>query len=354
MKTKIEKNLIVAQWLKKWSASKNRSSMAILNGCIMDQTVSGSIRFQWTDLSTAETIEIENPESEFSGSVYVDFAAMEFLSKVLKKSSVEIEKETVDGISTIKISVDGSDAIFNCLDVADYPTMPKKPTTDFNRFNVSVSDLEYCIKAVSTDETRPHINGILFESDKIVSTDGHRLHMVKTLSNPIGVVKNTTCVDLVKTMKTKKMNDLSCATDSGNLWTVAVFESATVTSCAKLIEAEFPPYDQVIPRGFERGIRILKNQISDICERIGKKDKGGIKINLSENGSMAEYENPAKMGFKFPLNAAQGVDISIGFNAGYMNDAICEPASNVLVAGPLDPCLVVTGNRQAVVMPMRI
>ena len=47
-----------------------------------------------------------------------------------------------------------------------------------SRFDTAFADFIWCIKARSKDITRPNITGILIEPAKIVATDGHRLHII--------------------------------------------------------------------------------------------------------------------------------------------------------------------------------
>src|SRR6185503_5587361 len=124
--------------------------------------------------------------------------------------------------------------------------------------------------SISTDETRAHLNSALFEWDgdlvRMVTTDGHRLSKVDvkvtgrqasaTMLIPLKAIHE------LRRLCDEMMAEGSDATARGadgerkkpellitQSGSSAFFQGAGMTFSVKLVDAQFPPYSQVIPQG---------------------------------------------------------------------------------------------------------
>ena len=110
--------------------------------------------------------------------------------------------------------------------------------------------------SVCNDETRFHLNGVFFESDgskvRMVSTDGHRLSKVeRTIANgpklSAGVIiPKKGLLEMKKVLETGAACKLAIKTP--HLFLV----QEDIALAVKLIDAQFPPYEQVIPKDHKR------------------------------------------------------------------------------------------------------
>src|SRR5690349_3051351 len=111
--------------------------------------------------------------------------------------------------------------------------------------------------SISTDETRYHLNGVLFECDgklgRMVSTDGHRLCKVERpleggpqLAQGI-IVPRKGLMELRRALENAD-GPVELGIHNGHVF-VRVKQTAL---SVKLIDAQFPPYDQVIPKENEK------------------------------------------------------------------------------------------------------
>lgn len=231
--------------------------------------------------------------------------------------------------------------------------------------------LAYCAPAVSTDETRFHLNAILFaENGHFVSTDGHRLHRYdydaapadgKRFLLPLSTVKILQAAikacggDKAMVYSTRSQTVIRFTVDGGGL-------SFKLTS--KLEESQFPRYDAVIPKSWEHrcnanaaqfgAAAALLAKLSDTISRtVDFKLDGQLKLDglLRFKGDGVEEMIVASdtegNGFQFG---------TIGANGDYLKEAANLPGEMLSVefGGELEPIAIKQDRYLAVVMPIRI
>ena len=118
--------------------------------------------------------------------------------------------------------------------------------------------------AVSFDETRYILNGILFKVEKnklvLVATDGKRLAIIDKSLNQ-SLEKELRIIVPIKTIH-ELMRNLQ---DEGELSLVlgsnqVLFDLGKVVIISRLIEGEFPDYRQVVPAASENKMRVDRGQ----------------------------------------------------------------------------------------------
>jgi len=236
--------------------------------------------------------------------------------------------------------------------------------------------------SISTDDTRLHLNSALFEWDgehvRMVTTDGHRLSKMEMLVR--GKHASTTLlIPLKGVLELKRLCDETASeakgengNDAAEIKIVqggpnAFFELEGLRFSVKLVDAQFPPYQQVIPERSEHSVRAPRLQLADALKAVSvaASDRtGGIKLSLSNGKMRFESESPESgEGFDEVAVDYDGAEITVGFNARYFLDLLgaIEDDEVVLgISGELDPAVVrpstASGNSTylAVVMPMRI
>jgi DNA polymerase-3 subunit beta len=260
----------------------------------------------------------------------------------------------------------------------DFPALPE-PAEDAVQIELSVETLGQLIArthfSISTDETRAHLNSALFECDtgvvRMVTTDGHRLCKMEIPVEGLDA-KTTMLVPLKAVMELRKL--LEEVTDKRDTTMVAItqtgpnafFKICGVQFSVKLIDAQFPPYDAVIPAMTDRAVRTPRIQFREALRAVAlaASDRtGGVKLGVSENALRITSESPESgNGFDEVSVDYKGPELSVGFNARYLLDvlaAIEDDEITLGLSGELDPAVVKpasadAGDYIAVVMPMRI
>ncbi len=144
----------------------------------------------------------------------------------------------------------------------------------------------------------------------------------------------------------------------------AFFQGGGMSFAVRLVDAQFPPYAQVIPAQSEKSVRVPRAPFADALRAVSvaaSERTGGVKLSLTSGTMRMTTESPESgEGFdEVPVEYA-GADMTIGFNAKYFLDvlgALDEDDVLLGLGGELDPAVVrPVGARQflSVVMPMRI
>jgi DNA polymerase-3 subunit beta len=255
----------------------------------------------------------------------------------------------------------------------DFPKLPNHREVKFAKVDAATlrDMIAKTFFSISTDETRYHLNGVLFESDgklaRMVSTDGHRLSKVErplehapVLAQGI-IVPRKGLMEVRRALETAE-GQVEIGIHNGHLF-VRVGNTAL---SVKLIEAQFPPYDQVIPKENDKVAIAGRLALLEALKRISimSSDKTwGVKLALQKGELRVTSDNPDLGEAHETLDVSyDGAPLTIGFNAKYFIELLGEMEGDEVrleLNGELDPGVVrpaesKSGSYLGVVMPMRI
>lgn len=286
-----------------------------------------------TDLETSMVAELAvNADSD--GAVAVPSKILLEVLKALPEqpllfrvdtNTFAIELQTLNG----KYKLSGEDG-------DDFPRIPEASTE--SSVSLSALTLSTAINrtlfAVSTDELRPAMTGVLFvlESNGVtfVATDAHRL--VKYTVNGLDLNNETTqfivprkALNLLKTTLPTSDIEVSLSFDRLN----AYFSFNEIRLVCRLIDARFPDYGSVIPNnndnlltlnraGFQNSVRRISIFSNKTTHQIVLRIKG---TQLTLNAQDLDYANEASeiMDCEF-----EGEDMDIAFNGRFLSDIMAN------------------------------
>ncbi|MCA9678108.1 MAG: DNA polymerase III subunit beta [Kofleriaceae bacterium] len=251
----------------------------------------------------------------------------------------------------------------------DFPKVPDHREAPFADVDAAAlrEMIDRTLFSVCNDETRFHLNGVLFESNgskaRMVSTDGHRLSKVE---RPLpGGPQLTAGVIIPK----KGLLEIKRVLDGASSCKLAVktpyvfLQADDLVLAVKLIDAQFPPYEQVIPKDHKRSLVVDRHQLIDALKRaqLMSSETRGVKMAM-ENGKLTvASDNPDVGEVREELEADYaGEAMAIGFNPKYVIELLGQMASDQVgldLGGELDPGLfkpLGADEYVGVVMPMRI
>ncbi len=353
-----------------------KSSMAILSNILLLTEGKNRLRLAATDLYLGVSATVEATIAK-SGTVAVS-----------ARTLFDIVKNLPDGEVTLSVGANHA-AEIRCGKVRykipgmpgeDFPLLPSAKDAQFSKLSADVlgelvSLTQY---SMSSDDTRPHLAGALFEGDaklvRMVTTDGHRLSKAEAKlegETPLSfsmLVPNKGVQELkrlIEDMKADKTNpdavEIEVTSSGGN----AFFRRDGIQLSVKLADEQFPPYAKVIPQHQDRRVRIVRSRFIEALRRIAlvANDKsGGVRLQIepgimrigSENPDVGEGSEEIEIDFA-------GNPVTIGFNARYLLDvlgALTDDEVALELSGELDPGVIrpVAEHRQfvGVIMPMRI
>lgn len=250
----------------------------------------------------------------------------------------------------------------------DFPKVPDHREAQYSQIESTVlrEMIERTLFSVCNDETRFHLNGVFFESDghkcRMVSTDGHRLSKVeRVVEGP----KLTAGIIIPK----KGLLEIRRVLDAGPHCKLAIktphlfLVQDDIAIAVKLIDAQFPPYEQVIPKEHKRVITVDRSRFIDALRRaqLMSSETRGVKVSANKEGVTITSDNPDLGEVREEMEAEYNGDtIAIGFNPKYVVELLSQMSSDqitISLGGELDPGLIkpLTGDDYlGVVMPMRI
>jgi DNA polymerase-3 subunit beta len=223
--------------------------------------------------------------------------------------------------------------------------------------------------SVSTDEARVNLNGALFESTGqeivAVSTDGHRLTKLALpfvgleLPGKGVVVPRKGLLELRKVLE-RVQGDVQLTVTEQHLF-VGTDE---FTLSIKLNAVTFPPYQQVIPKQYQRRVVVARDVWLSALKRVSElapEKTATVRVEIAEGTVRLTADNPDLGVARDEIEGElEGEALTAGFNARYLIEAAEAVDTNKLALqfqGELDPCVVVPVDGPdfvAVVMPMRI
>lgn len=251
----------------------------------------------------------------------------------------------------------------------DFPRVPDHREATYASVEAPVlrEMIERTLFSVCNDETRFHLNGVFFESNgetaRMVSTDGHRLSKVERAVPEGPKLSAGVIIPKKGLLEMRKVLDAGgpckLAIKTPNLFLV----SEDIALGVKLIDAQFPPYEQVIPKGHKLTLVVDRSRLIDALRRaqLMSSETRGVKLSASSSGLTITSDNPDLGEVREELDAEyQGDPISIGFNPKYVLELLAQMTSDqvsLALGGELAPGLFrpFTGDDYlGVVMPMKI
>jgi DNA polymerase III subunit beta len=355
-----------------------KSTMPVLGNVLIEVSGPDELRLAATDLYLAVSGSLK-ARVDKGGSIAV--GARDLFERVKMMPEGQISITTTEGAATTIRAV-GSARRYTLHGIPgeEFPALPE-PDEGAKKFELGVDTLSALIAgthfSISTDETRLHLNSALFEWDgdrvRMVTTDGHRLSKMEA-QVPGKHATTSFLIPLKGIHELKRLCDES-KSEGGEANTIALAHSgpnafwqlAGFRFSVKLVDAQFPPYAQVIPEATERAVRVPRLPFSDALRAVSlaASDRtGGVKLTI-ENGKLRfESESPESgEGFDEVPIEYDGPTLTVGFNARYFLDvlgAMTEDEVIIGISGELDPAVIKPATEStkqsylAVVMPMRI
>lgn len=303
-----------------------RTTLPVLSNILLEADADG-VQLSGTDLDIAVSLRAP-AQVEEKGALTVPAKKLQELARELPEHPVRIvtrgdRLELTCGRATFRL---------NGLPPDEFPTFP---AVDFSEsWTIKGDVLQTMIRqtsfAVSTEESRPILNGILWqlgEQDlRMVATNGHRLARIIVPSEQRG----STRVDLIVPPKALSQverlfgaeDEIEVARSENHLG----FRSGGTEIYTRLIEGPYPNYEQVIPRDNDKAAIADRMQLTAALRRMAvvaseqthrvRLSFGGPMLRFSvETSDVGEAQEELEIGY-------EGEPLEIGFNASYLLEVL--------------------------------
>ena len=305
-----------------------KTTLPVLANILVETTERG-IRLSGTDLDIAVSTEVA-ADVESPGAITIPAKKLTEIARELPPSPVKIA-----AAGEQRITLECGRSRFKLLGLPrdEFPTFP---TVRFNEsWRVRSGDLQKLIShtafAVSNEESRPILNGVLWELRpdlmRMVATNGHRLSKMElpitsTGSNGQPAPSNDLIVPPKALEQIRRLfpaeEELEIARGDNHLG----FRSPFTSVFTRLIEGPYPNYEQVIPKDNDRVAIADKLALASALKRMSVIASDQThRIRLSFNAGMLKFsvQTPdlGEAQDELPVRYT-GDQLDIGFNATYL------------------------------------
>jgi DNA polymerase-3 subunit beta len=309
-------------------------------------------------------------------------------ASISAKKLYEIVRELPEEMIHIKkkenhwITLQCGKSIFNLagLDPDEFPSLPTYQDEYFSKVSTHLMKemIEKTVFAASNEESRYHLNGVLFSQSqqgtnmvlRMVATDGHRLSLIDRENQAIRGIEKGIIIPKKGVLEIKKiMGDQDGEEEIESYFdqTHGFFKMGKSLMVIRLIDGEFPEYDQVIPKGNDKKIVMQKERIYGCLRRVStmaSERVEGIKLSLKRNSiELNSYHQDFGDAKEEVEVSYEGPPIEIGFNARFLMEALnVMDMDEVMMElkdegspGILKPLSTTESSNQiCIIMPMRI
>lgn len=358
-KQKLQEGVLITQ-----KAITGKSTMPILEGIYINAKKEG-LTLIGSDMDVSIETKVEADVIE-EGTVVIDSKIFGEIIRKLPNSDVRIEIIEND---TLQISCQKS--VFNVV-YMNYEEFPSLPTIDEKKqIQVPQNILKNMIKstsfAIAQDETRPILQGILFElKDRklnLVALDGYRLALkTEYLDSDF---------DIEVVIPGKTLNEVSkILEDVDSIVNITftnnhiLFNLEQTKIISRLLDGKYVNYNSLLPQEHKILVEVNKQQFQNGIERASLMAKEGnsnlIKLEVLEDTLVITSNSQlGKVREEVGINL-QGEGVQIAFNSRYLLDVLknMEEESVVLeMTSSVTPCIIKgkeTDSYKYLVLPVRL
>jgi DNA polymerase-3 subunit beta len=354
------------------SAVASKNTMPILANVLLEAK-DKRLEFVATDLDMGIRCSVPAEIVE-KGNITINAKKLSDIVRELPEATVELE---IDDSHKMILVCQKSNFKVHGLPKDDFPILPEVKKDKVVKIKGSLLQemIRKTIFAVSTDETRYVLNGVYFQVDggklRMVATDGHRLAFIqKKLEG-----KNDDKTSVI--IPTKTLNELSkVISDLGKGKEDELIVECYVTDnqikfviegveiVSRLIEGQFPNYEQVIPKESDKKIEASVSELASATRRVAilTSEKSNSIRYQAKNGKLTISSKTPDMGeAKEDIDVDyKGEEISIAYNSKYVLDVLKNVGTdtvNIELTQALSPGILrPKGDTDylCVIMPMRV
>ena len=300
-----------------------KTTLPVLANILLETTEKG-IRLSGTDLDIAVSTEV-SADVDAQGAITIPAKKLAEIARELPPSPVKIA-----AAGEQRVTLDCGRSHFKILGLPkdEFPSFPAVKFKD--SWRVRAGDLRKLIDhtafAVSTEESRPILNGVLWELRaelmRMVATNGHRLAKMEVPIATAGAPSSDLIVPPKALDQIRRLfpedEELEIARGDNHLG----FRSPFTAVFTRLIEGPYPNYQQVIPKDNDKYAIADKLALTSALKRMSVIASDQThRIRLSFNQALLRFsvQTPdlGEATDELPVRYT-GDPLDIGFNANYL------------------------------------
>jgi DNA polymerase-3 subunit beta len=334
--------------------------------CLHIATEEDSVRISATDLEVGITCLVRQVEIEAHGNIVVP---ADKLSSIVRESFDDvIALEATESA----VYLVGSDSRFTIYshDPDQYPVVPgfDGEADIVVKLDRLQDGIEQTVFAAAKESTRYALNGILWEVQGkkllLIATDGRRLAKATVSLEKAGTLPEGRIIVPAKTMN---LLDKIPVRDGGDV-SVRFVNNQIVLGCetvvisSNLVEGNFPKYEDIIPKDYNKKLTLSTDSVLSAVRRaalLANEDSKGIKLALDKGSLIFTSRAPETGDAQIDMEIDYSDEpMEIGFNPQFLVDVmrVIKEDTFELHLGQSDrPGLIKSGsNFLYIVMPVNL
>ena len=347
-----------------------KNTIPILGNVLLETNDDGTVRMLATDLEVGLRSQCQASVAR-AGALTVPAKKLFEIVRALPDTEIRIQ---AGGHGAVNVSAERFDSRMQTLPREDFPTLPDPgsgaaETVAREALRGMVTKTEF---AITGEDTRYFLNGALFVlkpgSMSMIATDGHRLALATAQRDGTDVADGEVQAILPK----KTLGELSRLLVGGEgdvRYTRGeshlFFEIDGRQLISRMIDAQFPAYERVIPTGNDKLVEFERDRLAGAIKRVAllsSERSHAVKFQIVDSTAEVTSSSPELGEAKevLPVDYAGG-DLQICFNAQYVLDFLAVASTDSVTLELKDDksqaVMYPSGEKAAytyVIMPMRV
>ena len=303
--------------------------------------------------ATENGLELIGSDLEITNRVQVPAEVEETGVAVMPKLLGEIVRRLEPG--PVTVAVTGDEAVITAGRFST--SLRLKPAEDYPRLASTegsgvrldaamfAAALRQVVRAASKDDLRPILTGVLLTAHagglRLVATDSYRL-AVRDLQG-VSVLGEGQRV----LVAAKGLAEVQRLAGDGEIEVVlrdrdVVFRTSCAEVTARLIEGDFPNYEQLIPSGYPNRLTVSREALLDALDRVQivgqSRDNAAVRMSMSAEGLELTMSAQDVGNAQEALDAKfEGTELTVAFNPLFLRDGIEAVETTEVALETIDP-----------------
>ncbi len=303
-----------------------KSTLPVLSNILFEADDEG-VRMSGTDLDVGIRVRVP-AEVTTPGSLTAPGKKLQEIAKALPDEPVEVATQG----EQIQLRCGRSHFKLNGLPSDDFPTLPQ---VEFEGGwsvggDVLRSLIHHTSFAVSTEESRPILNGVLWElrdgQMRMVATNGHRLARMTVPAGQADAASEQLIVPPSALQQVQRLFGNEQEVTIGKGGNHLGFRSGSTEVYTRLIEGTYPNYEQVIPKDNDKWATVERDGLMAAVRRmavVASDQTHRIRMSLEQDRMKLDVLTPDLGEGRDELEVQyEGETLQIGFNANYLLEVL--------------------------------
>ena len=353
-------------------AISSRSQLPTLLNFLIEAK-DGKLTISATDLEIGIVVEV-SAKIEEGGKITVPAKTLVELIGTI--SSNKINLETTRG--GLRLTGEGEDVFFQTASADEFPKLYGDKGRQLMALEKKAIERDFSkvVFAASLDSERPALSGVLIKEERegflLVATDGYRLSLKKHALRNAKKNQSEEAVSMIVPSRIikeliqmeKDSGDESVKIYAAKEKNQIIFFQDDAALIGRLIEAEFPNYEKIIPADFSTRTVFGREDLQKAIKAgyiFARQTAGIIKLSIEKNKVLVSANAPSVGKSLIEVEAkTTGEENEIAFNARYLLDFLSNSTSETIsfeMNGPLNPGVFKETDDSSfmhLIMPIRV